>query len=271
MRKIQRFPLPEVLLTNVLAWNPHARRSNPWVRDGGPEVPVSGYFPIKRVTDCVLALTLGVVAAPFALLAMALVRFSSRGPAIYTQRRVGKDGQEFTIFKIRTMIDNCESLTGPRWSEPGDPRVTPVGKVLRKLHVDELPQLLNVLRGDMSLIGPRPERPEFVGKLAREIANYDRRHSIHPGITGLAQVQLPPDTEVGHVEQKLRFDLYYVRNIGLILDAKILVCTALKVLGVSVPTLQRLLGIAKESWAHPFRAPGVIASQGAPIRRSKAA
>src|SRR6185436_10775300 len=113
------------------------------------------------------ALAVAVVAVPVALAAMLVVRLTSRGPAIYTQNRVGYGGRMFTIYKIRTMIHNCESLTGPRWCVPGDPRVTPVGSVLRKLHIDELPQFLNVLRGDMSLVGPRPERPEFVRKLAR--------------------------------------------------------------------------------------------------------
>jgi lipopolysaccharide/colanic/teichoic acid biosynthesis glycosyltransferase len=128
-----------------------------------------------------------------------------------------------------------------------------------------------VLKGDMSLIGPRPERPEFVDKLAREIPDYDLRHTLFPGITGLAQVQLPPDTEIGHVEQKLRFDLHYVRNLGLSLDLKILVCTVLKVLGVPVTTLRKLLGIADESWAAPFREPGHGVASIAASRRSKAA
>src|SRR5436309_4342717 len=147
------------------------------VRGAEMDTPVSGYYLVKRGLDCALAFAIAVVAVPVALVPMLLVRFTSRGPAIYTQKRVGYAGRPFTIYKVRTMIHNCESLTGPRWCVPGDPRVTPVGSVLRKLHLDELPQLINVLRGDMSLVGPRPERPEFVTKLAREIPHYHARHA----------------------------------------------------------------------------------------------
>jgi lipopolysaccharide/colanic/teichoic acid biosynthesis glycosyltransferase len=194
--------------------------------------PVTGYRLVKRGLDCVLAAALLVVSAPVVLAAMALVKFTSRGPMTYTQTRVGYGGRTFTIYKIRTMIDNCESLTGPRWAVPGDPRVTAVGGLLRKLHIDELPQLINVLRGEMSLVGPRPERPEFVSKLERDIPHYQARHAVVPGITGLAQLHLPPDTEVSHVERKLTFDLYYARHVGLWLDLTILAGTALKVLGL---------------------------------------
>ena len=194
--------------------------------------PVTGYFLVKRGLDCVLAATLLLLSAPVVLAAMALVKLTSRGPMTYTQTRVGYGGRPFTIYKIRTMIDNCESLTGPRWAVPGDPRVTPFGGVLRTLHIDELPQLVNVLRGEMSLVGPRPERPEFVTKLERDIPHYQARHAVVPGITGLAQLHLPPDTEVAHVERKLTFDLYYARHLGLLLDLTILVGTALKVVGL---------------------------------------
>jgi len=168
------------------------------------------------------------------------VKLTSRGPAFYTQTRVGQDGHLFTIYKIRTMIHKCESLTGPRWTTPGDPRVTPVGWFLRRTHFDELPQLLNVLRGEMSLIGPRPERPEFVAKLERVIPGYGQRHRVLPGITGLAQVQLPPDTDIDSVRRKVSYDLHYVRRISLILDARILIATGLHLLGVSFTRLQTL-------------------------------
>jgi lipopolysaccharide/colanic/teichoic acid biosynthesis glycosyltransferase len=194
--------------------------------------PVSGYLVVKRCLDYVLCAMLAVASAPILLLAMLVVRLTSRGPATYTQTRVGYGGRTFTIYKIRTMIHNCESLTGPRWSEPGDPRVTPVGNILRKFHIDELPQLLNVFKGEMSLVGPRPERPEFVTKLAREIPHYQARHAVFPGITGLAQLFLPPDTEVAHVERKLVYDLHYARNAGLLLDLRVIFATGLKVLGL---------------------------------------
>jgi lipopolysaccharide/colanic/teichoic acid biosynthesis glycosyltransferase len=195
---------------------------------------VPGYFVLKRGLDCVLATVMLVLTAPAVLLAMLLVKLTSRGPMIYTQTRVGFGGRPFTIYKLRTMIHNCESLTGPRWAVPGDPRVTAIGGVLRKLHIDELPQLVNVLKGEMSLVGPRPERPEFVTNLERDIPHYPVRHAIFPGITGLAQLHLPPDTEVAHVERKLTYDLYYVRHVGLKLDLSILAGTVLKVLGLPV-------------------------------------
>src|SRR5262249_59838134 len=124
------------------------------------------------------------------------------GPAADLRARLGPGGVEFRILKRRTMIDNCESLTGPRWALPGDPRVTPIGAILRATHLDELPQLWNVLRGDMSLIGPRPERPEIVTRLLRDLTNYGDRLEVRPGITGLAQVQLPPDVNVSTAADK---------------------------------------------------------------------
>ena len=165
--------------------------------------PPQGWYPtVKDFLDTGLALALSVVALPIVFVAVFAVKLTSRGPAFYTQLRVGRVGRVFTIFKIRTMIDNCESLTGPRWSIPGDPRITPVGWFLRKTHLDELPQLLNVLRGDMSLIGPRPERPEFLPELERQVPRYRERLLVRPGVTGLAQVQLPADTDVDSVPPK---------------------------------------------------------------------
>lgn len=180
----------------------------------------------------VTALVLLVACAPLLLLAALGVRLTSPGPAFYTQARVGRGGRVFTMFKLRTMIDNCESLTGPRWCMPDDPRITWFGWILRRTHLDELPQLVNVLRGDMSLVGPRPERPEFVEELERMIPGYQMRHTVLPGITGLAQVHLPPDTDVESVRKKLVYDLFYVRRIGLWLDLRLLACTALQALAV---------------------------------------
>jgi len=198
------------------------------------------YSPIRRLLDFTVALLLTLLALPVVLLAALAVRLTSRGPAFYTQTRTGKNGKQFTIFKIRTMVDNCESLTGPRWTIPGDPRVTPVGWLLRRTHVDELPQLLNVLKGEMSLIGPRPERPEFVNELERVIRSYENRHIALPGITGLAQVQLAPDTDVESVRRKLLYDLHYVEHMSLCLDVRIMVATLLHMLGMSFARLQKL-------------------------------
>jgi lipopolysaccharide/colanic/teichoic acid biosynthesis glycosyltransferase len=204
--------------------------------------PVAGgwYAPLRRVLDFMAALMLLVVSGPVLLLAALIVRLTSRGPAFYTQIRTGRGGRPFTIYKLRTMVDNCESLTGPRWTMPGDPRITPIGWLLRRTHLDELPQLLNVLKGDMSLIGPRPERPEFVAKLERILPNYARRHDVLPGITGLAQVQLPPDTDVETVRRKLEYDLFFVGRVGFWLDVRIVFATALHMCGASLGRLRRL-------------------------------
>ena len=138
------------------------------------------------------------------------------------------------------MVDKCESLTGPRWTIPGDPRVTVIGWFLRRSHIDELPQLLNVLIGEMSLLGPRPERPEFVAELEQAIPGYQDRHTVLPGITGLAQVQLAPDSDVETVRRKLLYDLYAIKHMSLWLDLRILFATGLHMLGVSFDLLQKL-------------------------------
>lgn len=201
------------------------------------------YLSCKYVVDLALAALLIVPAVPLILLASLLVKLTSRGPAFYTQTRVGEDGRLFTIWKIRSMIHNCESLTGPRWSMPGDPRVTRIGAFLRASHLDELPQLLNVLRGEMSLIGPRPERPEFVPELERELPGYWQRLRVRPGVTGLAQVQLPPDSDLTSVRRKLAHDLYYIRHLTPWLDLRLLLCTALYALGLPFGVAGTLLGI----------------------------
>jgi lipopolysaccharide/colanic/teichoic acid biosynthesis glycosyltransferase len=179
---------------------------------------------------------LAALLTPACLLAVAvaalLIRLTSRGPALYAQTRLGRFGRPFTIYKLRTMKHNCEAEGGPKWSGRGDPRVTWLGAILRRLHVDELPQLINVWKGEMSLIGPRPERPEIVVALRPMIRGYDRRLAVLPGVSGFAQVHLPPDVTTDCVRRKLVFDRYYVRHSSLALDVKILGLTALKVLGL---------------------------------------
>jgi lipopolysaccharide/colanic/teichoic acid biosynthesis glycosyltransferase len=200
----------------------------------------------KRVFELVAASALLVGSLPVLLMAMAIVKLTSTGPAIYSQRRIGRRGRHFTIYKVRSMAVDAEMRGGPRWCVPGDPRVTTVGRILRKLHIDELPQLWNVLRGDMSLVGPRPERPEFMPKIKPFVPGYDNRHAVRPGITGLAQVQVDADTDVGNVARKLRYDLYYIEHQGPWLEAKIYFCTLLKILGVSLPRLRQLLNLNLE-------------------------
>jgi lipopolysaccharide/colanic/teichoic acid biosynthesis glycosyltransferase len=186
----------------------------------------------KSAADVAMAAIMLVPALPVMLVCMAVVRLTSSGPAIYTQSRVGRGGRVFTLYKIRTMMHDCESLTGPRWSMPGDPRITPVGKILRDLHLDELPQLFNVLKGDMSLIGPRPERPEIVKKLRKIVPGYDRRHAVKPGITGFAQIHLPPDSCIRSVKNKLVYDLFYIRNRSPWMEGFILFATLMKLFGL---------------------------------------
>jgi lipopolysaccharide/colanic/teichoic acid biosynthesis glycosyltransferase len=201
------------------------------------------YTAAKAVADYLAAGLLLVLACPVMLVAGLLTRATSRGPAIYRQTRLSRSGREFTIYKIRSMRADCEQATGPKWATPDDPRLTPIGGFLRRTHIDELPQLFNILRGEMSLIGPRPERPEFVSKLEKAIPFYRDRERILPGVTGLAQVQLPPDTDLSAVHRKLACDLYYLRNQSLWLDLRILMGTATKVMGVPTRVSCRLLKI----------------------------
>jgi lipopolysaccharide/colanic/teichoic acid biosynthesis glycosyltransferase len=219
------------------------RRLAAGIPGAGPEGG-GGFYPrIKPSLDSAMALVLLVLAAPVMFAVMLLVRLTSRGPAIYSQQRLGKGGRVFTIYKIRTMYQDSERHSGAIWSVPGDPRITPVGRILRFTHLDELPQLFNVLLGDMSLVGPRPERPEFLPKLERTLPAYRRRLAVRPGVTGLAQVQLPPDTDLASVRRKLDYDLFYVERMNSWLDVRILVATALKCVGVPFAAIGLLLGL----------------------------
>jgi lipopolysaccharide/colanic/teichoic acid biosynthesis glycosyltransferase len=201
----------------------------------------------KIALDFVSALILIVLTAPIVLLAALVVKLTSRGPIIYCQTRTGKGGKPFTIYKIRTMTHNCESLTGARWSSPGDPRITWVGYWLRRTHIDELPQLWNVLCGEMSLVGPRPERPEFIVGLEQVFPDYRRRLAIKPGLSGLAQIQLPADTDLESVRRKLVYDLYYVDRRTLWMDIRIILSTVCKVLSIPVAVSQLVLQLPSGS------------------------
>jgi len=156
------------------------------------------------------------------LLVFLLVRLSSRGPALYRQRRVGKNDAPFTLFKFRSMFADAEAESGAVWAQKDDPRVTSVGKWLRRLRLDELPQLFNVLRGEMSIVGPRPERPEFVTELEKKIPYYRQRHCIKPGITGWAQINHKYSDTLEDTIIKLEYDLYYIKNLAPALDAFII-------------------------------------------------
>jgi lipopolysaccharide/colanic/teichoic acid biosynthesis glycosyltransferase len=155
----------------------------------------------------------------------ALVRLTSSGPAFYFQTRLGRGGRHYRICKLRTMRHDCEARTGAVWSVPGDVRVTPIGRILRDTHLDELPQLFNVLCGHMALIGPRPERPEIVCRIEREVPDYRQRLRVRPGVTGLAQMRLPADVDVAGVRRKLAHDLDYIRRMSPVLDLRIAAAT----------------------------------------------
>ena len=212
-------------------------------REKFPLSVYSWYDPLKAITDRFIAALLLGLTFPLIILAAIAVKLTSRGAIIYSQVRLGRGGKPFWIYKIRTMAQNCETQSGVQWSTPGDPRVTRVGRFLRKSHIDELPQLWNVLRGDMSLVGPRPERPEFVPQLDQAIGRYRERMRVRPGITGLAQVQLPPDTTLESVRRKLAHDLYYVEKMGFWLDLRILLSTGLHFLGLPYALMVRLFAL----------------------------
>lgn len=213
----------------------------------GAELPMPAqpqYEWPKRIFDRSAGIVLFIVLSPAMAVAWALVRLTSVGPGIYSQTRVGLGGRNYRIFKLRTMTHNCEAKTGgAKWSTKGDTRVTPLGKILRKLHIDELPQLWNVIRGEMSLVGPRPERPEFVGPLSDQIPGYRDRLLVPPGVTGLAQIQLPADTDLHSVRNKLVLDRVYVQSRGLWLDLRLIAGTGVYLLGFSYKSVRRFLAL----------------------------
>lgn len=177
---------------------------------------------LKRFVDVAASLLLLVLTWPIMLITAALISWEDRGPVFYSQERVGQDGKTFTLTKFRSMRIDAESDGRAKWAQKNDDRVTRVGRVIRKIRVDELPQLFNVLRGEMSFVGPRPERPQFVAELAGEIPYYTIRHAIKPGITGWAQVRYPYGASVQDAIEKLQYDLYYVKNHSIFLDLVIL-------------------------------------------------
>lgn len=179
----------------------------------------------KRLSDLLLALVGLVFAAPLMLFSAIALRVSSPGPIFYSQQRVGKDGVPFTIHKFRSMRVDAEAGTGAVWSRQNDPRVTSVGRFLRRTRLDELPQLWNVLRGDMSFVGPRPERPEFVADLTRKIPFYGQRHVVRPGLTGWAQVRHRYGASVDDAQEKLQYDLFYIKNLSMPFDIYIILET----------------------------------------------
>jgi sugar transferase (PEP-CTERM system associated) len=181
---------------------------------------------LQRLSNTAIGVVGIVVFFPLMLLTALAVRLSSPGPVLYRQVRVGLDGALFTVFKFRSMRADAEAETGAVWASKDDPRVTLVGRVIRRIRFDELPQLFNVLKGEMSMVGPRPERPEFVRALSEQIPYYRQRHCVRPGITGWAQINYKYGDTLEDTITKLEYDLYYIKNMSLLLDFYVIFQTA---------------------------------------------
>lgn len=176
----------------------------------------------KRLVGLLLSSMMILMVLPIILVTALAIKLDSRGPVLFSQERVGEEGKIFTIYKFRSMKADAEKQTGPVWAGEDDPRITWVGKVIRKLRIDELPQLWNVLRGDMSFVGPRPERPFFVEKLKQSIPYYNERFAVKPGITGWAQIKYPYGASEEDALEKLKYDLYYIKNMSLVMDLMVI-------------------------------------------------
>ncbi len=177
---------------------------------------------IKRLIDILVSFIILLITFPLTFITTIAIKIDSKGPVLYKQERMGTNGKIFNVYKFRSMITDAEKQSGPVWSTKDDPRITGVGRLIRKVRIDEIPQMLNVLKGEMSLVGPRPERPYFVEKLSEEIPLYKRRLKVRPGVTGWAQVKHKYDETLDDVKIKLRYDLFYIENMSLRMDLKIL-------------------------------------------------
>jgi len=195
-----------------------------------PELMPEWEKKLKRISDVVISLIILVLTLPLNIFVALAIRLDSKGPVLFKQERIGMNNKNFKIYKFRSMFQDAEKNTGPVWSTKDDPRVTRVGKIMRKLRIDEIPQFFNVLKGEMSLVGPRPERSYFVEQLSQQIPYYKRRLKVRPGITGWAQVKHKYDESIEDVKVKLRYDLFYIENMSLRMDIKILARTILVVL-----------------------------------------
>ncbi|MFA7648452.1 MAG: sugar transferase, partial [Phenylobacterium sp.] len=185
---------------------------------------------VKRAFDFLVSLAFLILFLPVILVVALAVKLESPGPVIYRQERVGRDGKVFEVWKFRSMRTDAESDGVPRWAAVADDRITRVGRIIRKLRLDEIPQIVNVLRGEMSFVGPRPERAYFTEQLCKQIPHYDLRHKVKPGITGWAQVNFPYGETLEDSKRKLAYDLYYVKNCDLVLDLAIIAQTVRVVL-----------------------------------------
>lgn len=182
------------------------------------------YDLLRGPFEMLLALVLAIAFSPLVIIAAALIKITSKGPILIKQVRTGELGNNFTLYKFRSMVANAET-SGPQWSQNNDPRVTALGRILRRTHLDELPQLINIIRGNISFVGPRPERPEFVERLKKEIPFYELRHIVKPGLTGWAQLNYRYGASVEDAREKLQYDIYYLKNRSFWLDLSIIIKT----------------------------------------------
>jgi lipopolysaccharide/colanic/teichoic acid biosynthesis glycosyltransferase len=226
-------------LTFTISNSASLNHSNPVAR------PREEYFNRKYLLDQGLGWALLIPASPVIAVLWIVVKATSRGPGFYLQTRVGLGGQQFKIVKLRTMRCDAEA-GGIQWSGKGDPRVTWLGRIMRRLHLDELPQLWNVACGDMCLVGPRPERPEITRSLEKLIPGYQLRHLVKPGVTGLAQVNLEPDSNINLTRKKQILDLRYINNANAVLDARLLFATFLRIFGIKGERAMRINRLKQE-------------------------
>ena len=226
-----------------------------------PAPKPSSYFRYKIYLGRFCAVLLLIPGLPIIAILVLLTKLTSSGPGIFKQVRVGKDGKLFVMYKIRTMVLDAEKNTGAVWASKSDPRITGLGKILRKLHLDEFPQLINVVKGDMTLVGPRPERPEFVSILDREIDGYTNRLKVPPGVTGFAQLNLPADEVIADVRRKIALDFEYIEQASVCFDFLLVLATlgrAMKFSGfVPLKMLNVYRNVKDSSWAkHVGAIPG---------------
>lgn len=223
---------------------------------------VRRYLRLRAAIEWLLALGLLAAATPLLVVLGLIVKLTSEGPVIYSQWRVGRLGKPFRIYKIRTMTHRCETRTGPVWAVADDPRTTRPGRWLRDSHLDELPQLWNVLCGHMSLIGPRPERPEIAARIEQTLPEFRHRLLVRPGIIGLAQMRLPADSDLGTVRRKLAHDLYYIQHVSPLMDARLVLSTPLRFFGDVALSISRRI-------ARPITLPVPLATEDHSTQRSE--
>ena len=222
----------------------------------GTSPQVSKYYRYKWYVDFVISILTLPVIGPIILIFLFLTWLTSKGPVVYTQIRCSKEGKPFKMYKIRSMVVDAEARGVAVWAKKQDPRVTALGRIMRKFHIDEMPQIVNVWRGEMTVIGPRPERPELVAQLKKEIVGYEQRMAVLPGLTGYAQLNRPSDTALKDVRKKLILDLEYIERASFWFDMRILLGTAFKFIRIKnkrFDTLPlRIFGVYCDPQASPW-------------------